>query len=302
MSAIVVRPFRRSDREQLTRLVNHHVAAVVPGVSVSVQTVLSQLEREPDEFIVDPWVSERVTLVAEQRERLVAAAHLLRYADEERVGPTYRNIGEIRWLVCWPPESPWADATAVGDRLAVACVEQFRQWRVARQAASGDLPAPAVYGVPEQWPHIRGIYERAGFRHIGDTQVILLSTVDTLPRADMPLPNLSCRRTVGINGTRFTAYQGDRAIGYLEVEDLGDHERLPRHRGWAEVGNLNVDEGYRRKGVGTWLFGAAADWLALANTDRLFKPSSPELQTELAFYQGLGFTELTRTARGWYRD
>jgi hypothetical protein len=38
------------------------VAAVVPGVSVSVNTVLSQLEHEPGEFIVDPWIAERKTL------------------------------------------------------------------------------------------------------------------------------------------------------------------------------------------------------------------------------------------------
>ncbi len=48
----------------------------MPGVSVSVNAVLSQLEREPDEFVVDPWVVERVTLVAEQRGRVTAALHV----------------------------------------------------------------------------------------------------------------------------------------------------------------------------------------------------------------------------------
>jgi hypothetical protein len=79
MPSVEVRPFRRGDREQLTALVNAHVQAVVPGVSVSVNTVMSQLERDPGEFIVDPWVAERATLVAEQRGRVAAAAHLLRY-------------------------------------------------------------------------------------------------------------------------------------------------------------------------------------------------------------------------------
>ena len=77
MSSIAVRPFRRSDRDQLTDLLNAHAEAVVPGMSVPVNAVLSQLERDPGEFIVGPWVSERATLVAEQRGR-VAAAHLLR--------------------------------------------------------------------------------------------------------------------------------------------------------------------------------------------------------------------------------
>jgi hypothetical protein len=66
---IDVRAFRRRDREQLTSLVNAHAAAVVPGISISVATMLSDLERQPDEFITDPWVSERVTLVADQGNR-----------------------------------------------------------------------------------------------------------------------------------------------------------------------------------------------------------------------------------------
>ena len=87
-SSIQVRPFRRGDRDQLTQLVNAHVAAVVPGVSVSVHTVLSQLERQPGEFITDPWVSDRATLVAEQGGRVQAAAHLLRYYADERAAST----------------------------------------------------------------------------------------------------------------------------------------------------------------------------------------------------------------------
>ncbi len=97
MSSIAVRPFRRSDREQLAELVNAHAAAVVPGLGVSVAAVLSQLERQPEEFIVDPWVCDRVTLVAEQEQRVMAAVHLLRYAADDRVGPDYRDAGEIHW-------------------------------------------------------------------------------------------------------------------------------------------------------------------------------------------------------------
>jgi hypothetical protein len=46
MPDIQVRPFSRADRDQLTALVNAHIQAVVPGVSVSVNTVMSQLERD----------------------------------------------------------------------------------------------------------------------------------------------------------------------------------------------------------------------------------------------------------------
>ena len=38
MISAQVRPFRRSDRDQLTDLVNAHASAVVPGMAVSVNT------------------------------------------------------------------------------------------------------------------------------------------------------------------------------------------------------------------------------------------------------------------------
>ena len=119
MQPILTRPFQRGDRERVTALVNAHIDAVLPGVSVSVNAVMSQLEREPGEYIVDPWVHERATLVAIERERVVAAAHLLRYASEERVSESYRNLGEIRWLVFEP------DNARAGDALLGACISQF---------------------------------------------------------------------------------------------------------------------------------------------------------------------------------
>src|SRR5215475_1977337 len=105
MSAVLVRPFHRRDRDQLTDLVNAHAAAVVPGLGVSVASMLSHLERDPGEFVVDPWIAERLTLVAEQNNRVAAGAHLLRYRDDENVGAAHRGGGEIRWLLFWP-ESP----------------------------------------------------------------------------------------------------------------------------------------------------------------------------------------------------
>src|SRR5437899_9609903 len=47
---------------------------------------------------------------------------------------------------------------------------------------------------------------------------------------------------------------------YIEVEILDEGERLSRHGGWADVGNLRVAAPYRRQGVGSWLLGQAADW------------------------------------------
>ena len=185
MSDVQVRPFRRGDRDQLTDLVNAHAGAVVPGMSVSVNTVLGSLERQPGEFIVDPWVSERVTLVAEQRSRVAAAAHLLRYYPDDRAGPAYRNTGEICWLLYWPlapAGNPcWPDATGAAEALIAACIEVFGRWGVTGQYAGGELPVPGVYGVPEQWPHIAALYRRAGFSHTGHTEIVYLAPVEDLP-------------------------------------------------------------------------------------------------------------------------
>src|SRR5260221_8785053 len=153
MPSLEVRPFRRSDRDQLTHLVNSHAEAVVPGMGVSVSTVLSSLERQPGEFIEDPWVQERMTLVAEQADRIAAAAHLLRYFADERAGNAARDVGEIHWLLFWP-EAPagnpgWPDAADAPEALITASIRQLERWGLkARQALRG-LPGPWVRSVPE---------------------------------------------------------------------------------------------------------------------------------------------------------
>lgn len=315
MASIQVRPFRRGDRQQLTDLVNSHVAAVVPGMGVSVSTMLSDLERQPGEFIVDPWVSERATLVAEQRNRVAAAAHLLRYYADERAGKTYRGAGEIHWLLFWPHAPAgnpyWPDATQAAQELITASIRQLDEWGVSRQYADGQLPVPGVYGVPEQWPHIRGLYERAGFTHTGHTEVVYLAKVADLPHpAEPPTAGLSVRRSVGLNGTRLSAVLGDEVIGSIEVETFEQGQRLSQHGEWADIGNLHVSEPHRRRGVATWLLGQAADWLRLAQVERLLDyawlegqdPTGQDYTDYRAFLAASGFLELTRTKRGWTRS
>lgn len=314
MGSIEVRPFHRRDRQQLTDLVDAHAAAVVPGMGVSVSTVLSELERQPGEFIVDPWVSERVTLVAEQHDRVAAAAHLLRYHADERAGIGYRGSGEIRWLLFWP-EAPsgnpyWPDATPAAEELIAACVGQLERWGVSSQSAGGELPVRGVYGVPEQWPHIRSLYQRAGFRHTGHTEVVYLAEVAGLARpAEPPIARLCVRRSVGTNGTRLSAVLGDEVVGYIEVETFEEGQRLARHGGWADIGNLHVSGQYRRRGIATWLLGQAAGWLRLAQVERLLDyawlegedPAGQDYAGYRAFLAASGFSELTRTKRGWTR-
>jgi GNAT superfamily N-acetyltransferase len=303
MSTCQIRRFARADRDQVTSLVNAHIAAVVPAVAVSVSGLMSQLEREPGEFIVDPWVTERVTLVAEQRQRVVAAAHLLRYADDARVSETYRGSGEIRWLVYWPDAPYWPDATLAANALADACLGQLRRWGVSRLYADGALPAPGVYGVPEQWPHILNVYQQAGFRdEKSRLETIFLAPVSALPRisqlAPGPATSAEPRRTLGINGTRISAVLGDQVIGYIEVESLDESPRTLRTQGWADVGNLEVGSSYQRTEVGPWLLAQAADWLDLGGTTRLLSYADADDAGESDFLTTHGFRVLTRTIRG----
>jgi GNAT superfamily N-acetyltransferase len=314
VSSIQVRPFRRSDRDQVTRLVNAHAAAVVPGLGVSVNTVLTSLERQPGEFIEDPWVAERVTLVAEQQNRLSAAAHLLRYFADDRAGAAARDLGEISWLLYWaevPAGNPcWPDSAPAARSLMAACLAQFGAWGVSRQQAGGELPVRGVYGVPEQWPHVGALYREAGFTHTGHTEIVYLARVEDLPRpAGPPLAGLSVRRSVGINGCRLSAVRGPDVLGYIEVETFDQGERLARTAGWADVANLHVAEPYRRQRVGSWLVGQAAGWLELAGVGRLLDyawlegtdPGGVSYQDYRAFLPAVGFRELTRTQRGWTR-
>ena len=127
--------------------------------------------------------------------------------------------------------------------------------------------------------------------------------VDELPGpAEPPIPELQLGRALGINGTRLYGYIGDKVVGYIEVDtNLAQGSRLANLGGWADVGNLHVDEAYRRRGVATRLFGQAADWLRLAGADRLLDYAWPEEEAMLALLRRVGFRELTRTASGWTR-
>ncbi|MET7453064.1 N-acetyltransferase [Streptomyces sp. NPDC005574] len=298
MSALEVRPFHRADRDQLTELVNLHVAAVIPGVLVSTNTVLSGLERQPAEFVTDPWVSERATLVAEQRGTVVAAAHLLRYRSGPEVGDHYRDAGTVEWFVSRPEASSRSDAGEAADLLMSACLARLARWRVRVRYAEGALPAPAVYGLPRPWPHIRAVYDRAGFRHTGGTEVLLIARVEDLPRPETR-PGVTFERTLGECGTRFTAYERRRVLGFVEVDTaLARPERHTRAPGLADIGNLHVTPA---AGAG-WehrLLGHAADWLRLSGTDRLLAYEKAADSAAVDVLRAAGFRELTRTDRGW---
>src|SRR4051794_36577760 len=246
--SIEVRPFHRRDREQLTALVNAHVEVVLPGVGVSVNAVLSQLEREPGETVVDPWAVDRATFVAVARDAVAGAAHVVRYGTDARVSASYRDAAEVRWLAF----APGADDAA--DALAARCGAWMEGGGGGRMYADGSLPAPAVYGVPDVWPHVAAALERAGFAPGDRVEVVLVADVADLPRAGAPpVDGIAVHRALGGHAPRFSAVLDDRVVGIFEVQaDLTGGGALSRLAGWAEVWELHVEEDVRRRGIGTW--------------------------------------------------
>src|SRR3989441_8262779 len=136
------------------------------------------------------------------------------------------------------------------------------------------------------------IFKRAGFVHEGRTEIVYMANVDELPRPrKAPFSGLCLARSVGINGTRLSATLGAELVGYIEVESREEAGRIPRNAGWADIGNLHVAERYRRRSVGTWLVGQAAEWLQLRRLDRVLDYAWPEQAEYDAFLRKVGFRE-----------
>lgn len=307
MSVVNIRPFRRSDRDQVTGLVNQHIGSVMPGCSVSVNAVLNQLEREPNEMIVDQWVAHREAWVAEYRESIVAAALLHAYADDERVSEQLRNRAEIRWLVALP--AWWTGDPAergLGEQTAqflAHVVRLMRGWGPAVIGANPSLPAPGVYGVPDTWPHVSQLLTDIGFQP-GRSELVYLAEVGDLPEpGPAPIDGLTVRRDVGSMSTRFVGDLDGSMVGFVEVNsDLTVGGLRSQFAGIADIDNVYVGPEYRRRGVGTWLLGQAAHWLRLGRVDRVLNYADADDQAQEAYRKWLakmGWQLLTRTQRGW---
>jgi hypothetical protein len=292
--SVAVRAFERWDRDQLTSLVNLHLAAVIPGVVLSVNAVLSQLEREPFENVVDPWVAERRCLVAVSGGDLVAAALVHRFRADREVGADYRDRGEIRWLVCK------VDALDAGRRLLAAVLEQMRAWRVSRVGAECSFPALGCYGVPDTLPHIRGLLVDAGFAEPARTEFVLVARCETLHGRHQP--ELLRTRILGLLGARFTLRRDGKDVGFIEVADhTAEMARSSAAARWADVGNLIVTDESELRWAMPQLLSCAAEWLLLGGITRLVDYWAKDVDPPgyLDQLQELGFQTLAVNERGF---
>ena len=290
---VVVRRFDRRDRDQLTELINLHVAAVIPGVVLSVNTVLSQLEREPGESILDPWVGERCCLVAEFEHRIVAAALLHRFRADEDVSDSYRGVGDVRWMVCH------VDAITEGQVLLAAAMEQMRRWGVTAVGFDCALPAPGCYGIPDTMPHLRVLLTEAGFGEPARREFVLAARCENLLGTDVD--GASIVRAVGTLGTRFTLSVDEDVRGYIEVcPPSTDLTRSFAATQWADVGNLILADGVDPALVIPALLSTAARWLLLGAVTRLIDYWAADVDPSeyLTELHRAGFQTLVRNDRG----
>lgn len=288
-----IRPFERADRDQLTALVNLHVAAVIPGVAVSVNAVLSQLEREPGEVVVDPWVEDRKCLVALIGDRLVAAALVHRFSGRQTVPEWARGAGDVRWLLALRSEGE------AGLELARAVGRLFDEWGVTNRYADGALPAPACYGVPDVWPHVAAIYRASGF-HPTRRELVLVARCEDL--VGPALPGAVTHRQIGHLGARIGLRSDGEELGHIEIGEIrAELTRSHSTQSWTDVGNVVTAGTGDRQALVAALYGAAAEWLLLGGVTRLLDYWSPDDDSEhdLEARLAIGFEELVRIERGW---
>ncbi len=299
-----VAPLDPTHLPQLRQLLNAHLGLLAPGWALTEDYIASHLQQNPGQAIVDPWVSERKTLCALEGERLVAAAHLLRYSRGSEVGPTYAGAADIAWCVAW------AEAERAASALLAAATRQMHAWGAANEYAwDAGLPVGPFVGVPDVWPHIAAALTAAGFQPTaGNEEVVLGGALDAMPAAgDPPLPALVLQRrlTTGpwaSREMRFTALLDGQQVGKCEVAlDLTDGGALPALRDWAQLTELAVAEPWRNQGIGAWLVRHAVAWLRLGRRSRLLVAAMADNAGAIRFYRRCGWEVLVRERKGWQR-
>lgn len=277
MPSTRVRPFHRSDRQHLTRLVNAHVATILPGAQLSTQRILAQLEAEPEEIITERWVDDRTCLVAEADGRPVGAMLLVHHAQAPDTSESLRGLGGLRWLLGEP------DRPEALDDLLAAAAAWARALGSPALAFDGVLPVPGCFGLPDSWPHVARALDRAGFDDGFDD----LHTLAATPRRAAEVP--VARRSVGHCGTRFALTDAEGEAGYIDIEsDDADRSAFPGSGRHVVIGNLHTrDED--ADGVHAALLDVAGDWCARAGATQLMVDVPTDKESTIPWWIAHGF-------------
>jgi GNAT superfamily N-acetyltransferase len=295
---VSVEPHRDLHLDQLQQLVNCHLAGVVPGWRLPTPVIAGSLRPRPGDSDFDLWVAERHTLCAVEEDRLLGAAHVLRYTTEAAVGAGYRGTAELAWLLFWP------EAESAAHALIEAARELVSGWGPTRvYACDTSLPVPVVSGVPESWPHVSAALLRAGFEALAMHEQVLYG--GRLPDAGHqapPVPGLEVRAVADEPGQRFLAELDGFEIGFLEWSpDLSCGGSLPALAGWAELCALRIREEWRGRGVGEWLVRRTVPFLRMVGVSRVVIAMGARQETAGAgrFCKRLGWEPVVRLEQGW---
>jgi hypothetical protein len=268
--------------EQLAALLSAHAACALPGAPVFSPAIAARLERDPGEFVLDPWVETRDTLVAIVNDRVVAAGQLWRFANEPRVSDAYRGAAELRWFCFWPTDRE--AATALLDHAI------GHAGPVTRFYLTGDLPDVLVHGIPDTWPHVEALARERGFAYDGRTEVLLVARLAALPGPEAPPAGHNLRRGVAWSGDAVLI--AERAGAPVAKMELAVEDRAGELWGpFAEHDTVEPD-------VARWLWLEAFEWLRLGGCDRVVAALvEDDLAVEPA--EALGLRPVTRLRRGW---
>ncbi len=294
---VQIAPLDRSHMFQVMRLVNSHLNTVVPGWNLTPDYFWEHLKRNPREEVVDPWVVERKSIVGIVRDRVCAAAHLLRYGDDTR----WKGVGDIAWILFWPGERE------IGEAVLTECRRQMDAWQVKDEKIWGNgLSVPICLGVPEVWPHIIGLMEQFGYSANEEVdESVYGGTLNGISAPGKPpVRGVTIDRDVGRLGTRFVVRLDGRNVGQCEcISDLTEGGQLPALMGWAELSEVETSDSMRNKGIGSWVVRHAVEWLRLAKCDRVVLSVAREDEQAGAgrFYNRFGWMPLVRQ-KHWGRE
>ena len=293
---VQIAPLDRSHLPQVLALVNSHLSTAIPGWSLTADYFWERLKSEPQEYITDPWVVERKSIVGIVRDRVCAAAHLRRYGDDTR----WKGVGEIAWILFWPGERE------AGAAVMTECRRQMNAWQVVDEQISGPLPVPVCVGIPDVWPHISGLVEQFGYSANEDIDESVyggtLNEISAL--GESPVSDVTIHRDAGKFGTRFVARLDGHDIAHCEcIADLTEGGQLPALAGWAELSELETSEAMRNQGVGSWVVQHAVEWLRLARCERIVLSVARDDEKAGAgrFYKRFGWMPLVRQ-KHWRRQ
>jgi GNAT superfamily N-acetyltransferase len=295
---VTVEAHRELHLEQLQRLVNCHLAGVVPGWRLPTGVIAGSLSPPPGDPALDGWVTERHTLCAVEDDQLLGAAHVLRYAAATDVGIGYRGAAELAWLLFWPEAESAARTLVEATRTLVSA------WSPAQvYACDTSLPVPVVSGVPESWPHVSAALTRAGFEPLAaDEHVLYGGGLPEMAESRSPVPGLEVRAATDEPGQRFLAELDGVEIGFLEWSpDLSCGGCLPAMAGWAELCALRIRQEWRGRGVGEWLIRRTLPFLRMVGVSRVVVDLAARHEREGAgrFCRRLGWEPMVRLEQGW---